>query len=496
MTVCAAAVLAAGCTDPEILVPSDNDGEIAVTFDIAPTVQESVTGATRAVVDENAIADLQLLLIGADGRRYFFEPGNEKFVAASVRRGVYDVYAVANSAVRLNAVRQSELSTLAAPYREGDTALAMSFSGKADFSDGQPSAYYIRLTRTVAKLRFNIQTATGVAIKSMSLCNVPTGAAMFSGGAVNLPTGVVGLAPDSRAFSVYLPELLAGSVGSIADQRGRTRQNAPEMAAYLKITGELADRSVVEYRVYLGSNADDDFNLRRNNDYRIEINIVSDWSTDLRISAYRAEHTIPPTRTPNGYVGHYEIVYLKPSFVTNDPETHPRIHYRYNFTGYEPGKLYVDKTEITDAGYSGTLESGQTHTLNLYNKAENFNESNHRVGYTLTFTDTFGATTVYTGELKYVNRFTAYVPNDGGVPRAEVVFPDVLCTRRVDNRNYTDYEAFYLGTSIRMDVVAVRAGYSFNGWYTYLDYKKLISNSSSIVWTYAGKSSALYVRVE
>jgi hypothetical protein len=501
LAICAAAVLAGGCNKGETIpsvspVPleegaGDGDATTSVTFHFA---SEGPVAVSRAV-DENDISNLQLLLIGTDGTRYYFESPAEKFLVAEIKRGVYDVYAAANGTSRLEGLDESALAALFAPYRQGDAVLAMSYRGKADFSAASPSAYSIALTRTVAKLRFSIKTPAGASVKSMSLHNVPDGAALFAGGPPPVTLTDVSLAPDGAAFTAYIPENLAGTVSSITDQRQRTRANAPAGASYLKITGELADRSHAEYYLYLGSNTTDDFNIRRNHDYRIEVNIAGDWSTDYRITAYRAEH---PVEAPAGrYFDDTDVVNIVPSFSTSAPDVFPCVHYTYTFSGHTPGRLTINNEKRET--FSGTLGNGNTNTLQIRYNPGTFTAANNTVKYTLVFRDTRGGVTEYAGELNYANRVSISVPTDGTTARADVIHPGSPLVRIANNPGSRVYIVHCPDNIIRLGITGVRDGYTFQGWYNNernYEPENLISTSRFVDWDFMDKYPGFSVKVD
>jgi hypothetical protein len=501
----AAGVLLCGCTkDVEPVVPStpsapseNEDGTTTVTFNFSTMRQEVETRAT----DEDAMTNVKLLLVGEDGTRYYYELEEGKTsVVTTIKRGIYTVYATTFISLTYGDLLETLINYLYTPYYdESDTSLIMSFKGVADFSEGKSNEYPVKLMRTVAKLRFNIKTASDVVIKSMSLHNAPKQAKLFpqANPGNNYEERVLSV-PANGSCTVYMPENLAGTVSSITHQRQRTSENAPEKATYLKIVGELADKTHVEYRVYLGSNTTDDFNVKRNNDYRIDINIASDWSTDYRITGYKASHAVSIKTTPDGkYIANFsDAAKLMPSFTTNAADIYSKVSYEYVFRGNQPGQLSINGTTLIGNTYSGTLTNGQTHTLTITNKASVISQQHHLVTYTLTFTDEYGGTTEYTGELRWANIISIVVSGVNTHSYIELTFSEnaSIADARTGIRNLS-YIVYCPGNPFSMSILT-KYGYAFKGWYRDAECTDLISESSSTNWALPSKECSIWAKID
>jgi hypothetical protein len=443
LSLCVAVALMAGCTEPEIpILPvppmtTENGEETTVTFNF---YVDNPATATRAV-DETAITDLQLLLIASDGTRYFYEPGDKKSVTAQIKRTVYTVYACTNNPVKIEKLDEALINFLWTPvYKETDTSFVMTFKGSADFSVGKPDSYTVQLVRTVAKLRFNVNVASNITIKKMSLRNAPSQTKLFPQAlpGYNYVKRTIAV-PANGSFTLYMPENLAGTVASITDQKQRTAANAPKYATHLKIEGDVVtsngsgsfDRKSFESVVYLGSNVTDDFNIKRNTDYRINIDIAADLTGDYRIELNRVGHRILGM-SPDGRYLAYGSATLKPFLVKDEQGWGDKqITFRYVFEGNDLSNMKVGGATLTGENtYSGTLDATRNTASVSFNLAEPvYTPEKHSVKYTLTFTDQTGVIAQYKEELKCANRTTVQTLPIAGVPPSErtaniIVSPD------------------------------------------------------------------------
>jgi uncharacterized repeat protein (TIGR02543 family) len=388
----------------------------------------------------------------------------------------------------------------------------MSFRGTADFSIGASSLYTVKLVRTVAKLRFNITTASNVTITKMSLQNAPKQTKLFphANPGYNFAERAIGATGGS--FTLYMPEHLAGTVPSITDQTQRTRERAPANATYLLIEGEVlspvsgtdgytVSRKKFESIVYLGSNVTNDFNVRRNNDYKIDINITGDLKSDYRIGLSRVGYNADKHLTSDGKYLWYERIRFTLFYNTGEKGYGAeKVTYKLLFEGFTPGKMKIDGQYLTGNTVTGTIEAGRGDVIDLwYDDTTFYKPENHLIKYTLTFTDDYGGTTVYPGELRFCNIISVSTrPRKDAVKKADIKFTAPSATIvEYEPASIYDYNVYSVDSSIEMTITP-RPGYTFKGWYKSFECldKDLISSSRTLIHKPDYKHTSVYAKVE
>lgn len=479
---------------PIEFLPRPDETMTTVTFNFSPSPQQT----TRAT-DENAVSKIQLLLVGADGQRYYFVPGEKTFLVESIKRGRYEVYAVANHPDIIKDYSAGTLAGLTSGYKDSDERIVMSFRGTADFSVSASSKYAVNLVRTVAKLRFNVKAADNVTINKMTLCNVPTASRIFPQAisAGSYSEKAIGV-PADGTFTILMPENLAGTVPTITDQRDRTAAKSPATATYLLIEGEVVvetpaqygtgiiyDRKKFESRVYLGSNTSTDFNVRRNNDYKIEINVAGDLTTDYRIELYDVGYTVMETLSPDGkhiindtgiahfvdvmpYVnkggtGSWSSGSVAVKCVVENITKGMHIEAYYGYTI----KRETNAAAGTITAY-GTIPVGGDLKMRLYANEDPVYTPQTYPRYTLTFTAQDGSTAEYKRELRFANKFEVRTHQPGSndyISRPKKA--NITSTQNVCFIPTSDWmhRVWHAEKTLRLTIEPL-PGYTFRGWYS------------------------------
>jgi hypothetical protein len=369
----------------------------------------------------------------------------------------------------------------------------MTFKGSADFSVGKPNSYTVQLVRTVAKLRFNINTASNVTVTALSLQNAPCQTKLFPQAlpGYNYGKRIIEV-PANGSFTLYMPENLAGTVSSITDQKQRTAANAPVDATYLKIEGDVVtangsgsfERKSFESVIYLGGNVTGDFNIKRNTDYRINIAIAADLTDDYRIEVNRVGHRILGMSSDGRYLA-YGSATLIPFLVKDEQGWGDRkITYRYVFEGNDLSKVKVGGKYLTEGNtYSGTLDATRTQAIISFDLDEPvYTPEKHSTKYTLTFTDQTGVIARYKEELKSANRTTVQtLPLTGTVPSEKTANIIVSPDYSVEPDGSFTYTVFHTTQTLQLTVEPL-PGYVFKGWYKNRPFKseEIIGTSPTV----------------
>ena len=164
----------------------------------------------------------------------------------------------------------------------------------------------VEVRRIAAKVTCRITIADpDIEVRSLRLMSIPRVVRLF--GAEDAPSAVAadymngserpaaGMSAESVFYS--FPNM-QGTVPSIADQRQKNRDNAPDNASYLLIRAVKGDR-ILAYTVYLGGNNTSDFNVRANTHYRLDISILGDSEVDTR-SGFVSRARTPIRNLPDG----------------------------------------------------------------------------------------------------------------------------------------------------------------------------------------------------
>lgn len=268
------------------------DGQSArltLNFDVSET---DATRSSGSAMERN-IVDVNLYFFNdqMDIAQHIFL-GSSSSLTLPVTPGEWSIYAIANSGSDMGTKTHDDVKSYKYEIvNESDlvfnSALIMSFSEEAEISDLH--TLDILFTRAVARMDICIDlTSTAlskVALSRMRMVNMPKRLALFGDGEAPASSDLMTYdyrdCGNGSTFSIYMLENLSGENTAITSESQKTAANAPSTAAYIEIEGTTSD-SWVTYRVYLGENNTDDFNVRRNNAYDMDISIYSADASDFR----------------------------------------------------------------------------------------------------------------------------------------------------------------------------------------------------------------------
>lgn len=104
----------------------------------------------------------------------------------------------------------------------------------------------------------------------------------------------------TNGYTWYIPENRRGT-GNASDPKSKTATTAPvgqgDYCTYVELSGLYQEGEVsklVSYRVYLGENNTDDYNVKSNHIYNVNISVSGVNTNDLRVTA----ETLPTAKTP------------------------------------------------------------------------------------------------------------------------------------------------------------------------------------------------------
>lgn len=268
---------------------------LSVTFAVTVPETETVTRALSPE-DERQVRDLNIYLFHktTDIRKHLFSDDGAGQITATLIRGDYDVFVIANAGGDTGDLTREETErfSLSVPGESGLTAAGgLPMSARLSVSVSGPAVIPVSLVRCTAKvtlsLRVDEQTAGEIALQSVRVGHAPGTVALFSDNraAESALTDYAKRSVTGNAFSgtFYIPENLQGVNASITDQRDKSAANAPAAATCLDIRA-VAEGREIAYRIYPGANNTTDFNLERNHHYVIDATIRGADAIDTRVS--------------------------------------------------------------------------------------------------------------------------------------------------------------------------------------------------------------------
>ncbi|MSE71408.1 DUF4906 domain-containing protein, partial [Escherichia coli] len=352
----------------------------------------------------------------------------------------------------------------------------------------------VEVRRIAAKVTCRIAIADpDIEVRSLRLMSIPRVVRLF--GAEDAPSAVAadymngserpaaGMSAESVFYS--FPNM-QGTVPSIADQRQKNRDNAPDNASYLLIRAVKGDR-ILAYTVYLGGNNTTDFNVRANTHYRLDISILGDSEVDTRIAAYtvNAEDDFE--------------VYALGGYCTFRPSNRLRI--RVESENADPELTgRIELLEGDEAGFSFDRAAGPTHTFAVDNNNGNnsyrmayspalFTSDNHRLHYRLTLTAAYGFSQAYDFEHRFADLLTVYCDRAGG----GITVDGALHTRFSDEESMCRTDVLTLQEGCRL-IAEAETGYFFAGWYADARYTECIARTRILDYRPQELRNALYAR--
>ena len=268
---------------------------LSVTFAVTVPETETVTRALSPE-DERQVRDLNIYLFHktTDIRKHLFSDDGAGQITATLIRGDYDVFVIANAGGDTGELTREEAErfSLDVPEESGLTAAGgLPMSARLSVSVSGPAVIPVSLVRCTAKvtlsLRVDEQTAGEIALQSVRVGHAPGTVALFSDNRA-AESALIDYAKRSVTDNVfsgtfYIPENLQGVNASISDQRDKSAANAPAAATCLDIRAAAEGREIA-YRIYPGANNTTDFNLERNHHYVIDATIRGADAIDTRVS--------------------------------------------------------------------------------------------------------------------------------------------------------------------------------------------------------------------
>ena len=229
---------------------------LSVTFAVTVPETETVTRALSPE-DERQVRDLNIYLFHktTDIRKHLFSDDGAGQITATLIRGDYDVFVIANAGGDTGELTREEAErfSLSVPGESGLTAAGgLPMSARLSVSVSGTAVIPVSLVRCTAKvtlsLRVDERIAGEIALQSVRVGHAPGTVALFSDNRA-AESALIDYAKRSvtgNAFSgtFYIPENLQGVNASITDQRDKSAANAPAAATCLDIRAAAEGREI------------------------------------------------------------------------------------------------------------------------------------------------------------------------------------------------------------------------------------------------------------
>lgn len=289
-----------GCAGDEY--PEETVNEVLCTIDLQ--AESGVQIDTRAV-DENTVSEVWIVQLAQDGSEALTTPvhatptaGNK--VQVRLKKQACKLYFFANTGNNALFDLSAAPGTLTASVVEGKQMTLAPGGHWGSLSvmpmyatwSGTPAAQLgpVKLTRCLAKVQINISNSTGgkLSISSMRLKAVPN-VLKYSPTSTEPYPQATGTYLDyaatlANSATYFMAENCRGkgSERSELEKRGQSVADGT-YATHYEIIGKYSGVDVT-YRFYLGENNTNDYNVRRNTSYTMNITIKGKNPADTRVT--------------------------------------------------------------------------------------------------------------------------------------------------------------------------------------------------------------------
>ncbi len=260
--------------------------------------------ATLSDSEESAIDNYNIFCFNLqNGEEIHQYVTSGKAVDLLLEKGTWEIYVVANTNSDLGTKTIESLKTYSVNYITAgnllnDSRLHMSYYDTIEVT--KDATIDLKLERAYAKVNIDITlsgAATDYTIISREVKRAPMLGYLFKDN-ISTFTGIH-FSPDEN-FSFYMFENLQGINTDITSAKNKIAANAPTYATYIEVVAQSSTQEIT-YTYYLGENTINDFNIRRNHTYNINMNISGNSSSDLRVETSTLPTVDPePTYTITG----------------------------------------------------------------------------------------------------------------------------------------------------------------------------------------------------
>lgn len=338
-------------------MPAKDQCRVMLILEVPGTEMNAVRTVNDSRIDN---INLWLYETGTGLKQHLFRGAGSQNVSVTLPCGTWKIYAVANLGTDAGQMEESSLQELCWPVRvsepTGTDLPLMAATATLVVTGHSDISATIKLSRTVARLEFDLAVSDAFSqtfvLEKVQVKNAASEVALFGNNHPLSCNDYPAQSLSGKGFTAvfYLPENLAGTVGTISDPRQKSQSNAPQNATYLRIEGTNNARRVV-YHIYPGENTTTDFNLFRNRRYVLKATILGIEAIDTRVSVTEVTLDAPNEYTAVDYAARSNLTIG----CTNDPSN--TFSLRCTFPLGNFGTLQVGDKIVT-AGMDVPLTAG------------------------------------------------------------------------------------------------------------------------------------------
>ena len=459
---------------------------VSVELPITAAHIEQITRTT----DQYAIADVNLYMVGENNGiiRHLYSTAST--LRLECPAGVYTIYAIANMHEDMGELPAFQSETMTLPHQDALSDLPMTACTEVEIRAAEGNSPVvlpaIEVRRRVAKIAYRISVdpvVSDIRLQSVQAFSLPCRTSLF--GEIHPSTVASGytvgpridIAPSSASvFSGEHYQLAnpQGCVAGIVSQREKDAAHAPTFASYLLIRARRG-QEVLAYRVYLGENNTDNFDILPNTSHTLDITIRGDNQTDTRISSYIVH--VWDDIEEESYDGHcvYDIQRTLRIAIDGKRNDIP-LHAEIRVNRGSGNDLLLNRDIIAE---QREIELQTADGINQYEIEYSpvlFDRMNYILGYAVIIRDEGGFEQLFHFEHSYAN--TLYVKmHDGAAANAHRGKIAVGNALYIHSTGTANSERFVLTDADGCTQIATpNAGYRFAGWYGDPKHTKLLSS--------------------
>lgn len=296
-----------GKMDEPTLVPSSTVEPEIITTDSSTLTINCFAGMqeqrTRAAVDY-ILKDVNIYLYCTKfgiSKHYYRSVSGTGTLNIKLANGTYNIFVIGNYGSNLGEKTREQVSALACNVASEMDIIGsgskMAMRGNVLVTLRENAAISIPLERLAAKVTFNVSMSQAMSADSriihLQLYNCNGRVNYFSsshmtsvtnGGIASYPKlNLSGQTLKAVSRSWYIMENRQGNVSGVTSPRQRSKAKAPAYATYLWLRIERNGK-FIDYRIYLGENDTNNFDVIRNTNYVYNIVVAGENSADLRVS--------------------------------------------------------------------------------------------------------------------------------------------------------------------------------------------------------------------